>query len=241
MLHIERLGKGRNVILLHGFLESSTMWSYIDWLGVRQIRIDLPGHGKSPHVDCEDIVSMAELVNRSLSPDERREPIVVGHSMGGYVALELIKYFENPRLILINSNFWKDSEQKRGDRVRVAEIVEHHKDAFIAEAIPNLFAEPSMHSEDINKLISEAENMKWEAIASASLAMRARSDNSEIVKKLGMDCLIIQGQNDSVVPMTVMNQRALLLDQNPRIVDSGHMSHIENPKVVQQLIDEFVG
>ncbi len=110
MLHIERLGKGRNVILLHGFLESSTMWSYIDWLGVRQIRIDLPGHGKSPHVDCEDIVSMAELVNRSLSPDERREPIIVGHSMGGYVALELIKYFENPRLILINSNFWKDSE-----------------------------------------------------------------------------------------------------------------------------------
>ncbi len=98
-----------------------------------------------------------------------------------------------------------------------------------------------MHSEDIDKLISEAENMKWEAIASASLAMRARSDNSEIVKKLGTDCLIIQGQNDSVVPMTVMNQRALLLDQNPRIVDSGHMSHIENPKVVQQLIDEFVG
>lgn len=241
MLHIERLGKGRNVILLHGFLESSAMWNYIDWSGVRQIRIDLPGHGKSPHVDCEDMASMAEFVNRSLSADERREPIVVGHSMGGYVALELIKYFENPRLILLNSNFWKDSEQKREDRVRVAEIVKHHKDAFIGEAIPNLFAEPSMHSADVHKLISEAKNMKWEAIASASLAMRTRLDNSEIVKKLGTDCLIIQGRNDSVVPMTVMNQRALVLDQNPRILDSGHMSHIENPEVVQQLIDEFVG
>lgn len=217
------------------------MWDYLDWPRVKQIRVDLPGHGNSPHIDCEDMASMAELVAESLSSDELVDPVVVGHSMGGYVALELLKYLERPKLILLNSNFWSDSEQKRADRVRVAEVVKHHKDAFIVEAIPNLFAEPSRHYEEVDKLISEAKNMKWEAIASASLAMRARSDNVEIVKELGRNCLIIQGQNDSVVPKEVMKEHALSLDQNPRFVDSGHMAHIENPEVVQQLIDEFVG
>jgi len=137
MLGYKTSGSGRAVVLLHGFLESSSIWNNINFENNEIMTIDLPGHGRSSDVVCSSIVDMAELVKETIESTNICEYDVVGHSMGGYVALELVKLHQAcKRVVLLNSNFWEDSPQKKLDRKRVAELVMQKKDHFIIEAIP---------------------------------------------------------------------------------------------------------
>ena len=85
------VGKGSAVVLLHGFLENATMWKdIVPELSKknRVITIDLLGHGKS---DCLGYVHsmdlFAETVETILKHLRVRKCIIIGHSLGGYVAL----------------------------------------------------------------------------------------------------------------------------------------------------------
>ena len=159
----------KNIILLHGFLESSFMWQdYTSrWnKNYKVIAIDLPGHGESLNEDEMEpsIEFMAEKVLEVLSDLKIRSFSIVGHSMGGYVALSiknksinnLIKMFDCHKVVLLNSNFWVDSDLKKNDRLRVAEIVFQNKDLFLHTAIPNLFNEPNKYKNQISIFISWA-------------------------------------------------------------------------------------
>ena len=90
-LYFHEKGKGSAVVLLHGFLEASWMWDDIATALSKRYRvvcIDLPGHGKS---DCLGYVhsmdEMAEAVMAVVQSLRLRRIQLVGHSMGGYVAL----------------------------------------------------------------------------------------------------------------------------------------------------------
>jgi pimeloyl-ACP methyl ester carboxylesterase len=81
-------GKGRAVVLLHGFLGSHQIWnSTIQSLSksFRVIAIDLPGHGST---DCFGYVHTMELLAKSVKAvmDSLRlkKYVIIGHSMGGY-------------------------------------------------------------------------------------------------------------------------------------------------------------
>ena len=84
-------GKGPAVVLIHGFLENTTMWNVIaPELSKRNrvITIDLLGHGKS---DCmgytHSMELFAETINAVLKQLRIRKCTLIGHSLGGYVAL----------------------------------------------------------------------------------------------------------------------------------------------------------
>lgn len=137
MLHFRVEGKGRTLVFLHGFLESSSMWTFlnINRLYAQNIFIDLPGHGNSALTDNSErpsIEFMAHEVLKVLNFLKIESYSIVGHSMGGYVGL-LVKEMDSrcEKVVLINSNFWSDNEQKKKDRLRVAEIVFKAKKVFI--------------------------------------------------------------------------------------------------------------
>lgn len=243
MLSYSVEGEGIPIVLLHGFLESSTMWDYLSLssLKMKFIRIDLPGHGKSIHFSSDNptIDYFASCVIDVLDELKIYHFHVLGHSMGGYVALNIAKRF--PQRVftcgLMNSNFWSDSEEKKRDRTRVVEIVRKNKNIFINEAIPRLFhSHHNFHSE-IASLIHDAKTMTSEAIAFASIAMRDREDNTDLVNKHNqVEIYIIQGDEDKTIPVDVMNKNLLLKDRLTIIPNSGHMSHIEQSNRVSQLL-----
>lgn len=207
------------------------MWDYLSiGDGIQSIVIDLPGHG---HSDCSPesmtIQSMAQEVCEVMRFLKIPTFDAVGHSMGGYVALELKKIGEGcERIVLLNSNFWSDSPEKRRDRERVAEVVKRNKRLFLYEVIPNLFQRPELHDESIKALIAEANKMKSTCIAACSLAMRDRNDHTELVAALGKNVLIIQGAEDGIIPINLMRQKRKGMQVNyVEIPLSGHMSHIE--------------
>ena len=240
-------GTGRTVVFLHGFLESSTMWDHLSLnsLDYTKVFIDLPGHGNSPLVTGEGDPSIAEMaahVIATLDALNSTDFDVVGHSMGGYVALELKKQMEGcQRVVLLNSNFWEDSVEKKRDRVRVADLAFKAKDLLIQQAIPGLFFRKERDIEHIQFLINEAKNMLPESIAYSALAMRNRMDCSSLLLTSPDDFLVLHGAHDPLVSMETMHQK--MVDLHVRwvaIPQAGHMAHIEESDTVKNEIVNFL-
>ncbi len=218
------------------------MWDYLllKELNVRCILIDLPGHGQSPLTDTAEIPSirfMSDEVLRVLKALHVDEFTVIGHSLGAYVGLELAQLSSCQKLILLNSNCWCDDEQKRRDRLRVAEIVFKAKKHFIREAIPGLFGRPNDFQAEIKQLIAEANLMSADAIAYAALAMRERLDYTEEVLANPSKYVFIHGELDTLVS----SEQLLLRLPGMRVhylPNAGHMSHIESSDEVIVLLKE---
>lgn len=235
MLHYRTEGEGEVLVFLHGFMESIKMWDYLqlEALQFKKIFIDLPGHGKSKLIGELNSPSMqfyCDEVIEVLNHLEINEFSVIGHSMGGYVALLLKEQLINcKKVVLLNSNFWSDNEQKKKDRVRIADIAFKAKKILIQESIPNLFCNPIDSKVEIENLKTEAMQMSSEAIAYASLAMRERIDFSHTIRINPNDYFIIHGTNDRLVQTEEFQSRIGNTNNLFLIQNTGHMAHIETP------------
>ena len=242
MLNFRVSGEGKTIVFIHGFLESLTMWDYLplQQLGSRNIFIDLPGHGISSLTDKSDKPSIdfiADEVISVLSHLKITEFSIVGHSMGAYVGLEVKQKMANCKLlVLLNSNFWCDNEQKKIDRLRVVKIVLKAKNIFVNEAIPNLFWKPELHKDEIKKLKDEALKMSSEAITYATLAMRERKDFSKEIHQNPSGYVLIHGAYDKLVSISDLESRINSRKQLHIIANAGHMSHIENSDVIMGIL-----
>jgi len=243
-----RLIKGKNqkktILFLHGFLESLTMWDYLNCqdFPFNSLLVDLPGHGRSiiEDVNSPSINYFAESVKEAIELLNIHLDGVVGHSMGGYVALNLKKkHFNSIPIVLLNSNFWEDPLHKKKDRIRVAEIVLKNKVLFLKEAIPNLFLKKNEFEREINNLLEESFKMEAASISYASLAMREREDYSIFLQDYD-DVHVIQGAQDKIVTKEDMDLKIKNL-KLPYFVlsDLGHMSHIEKSDEVNQILNDI--
>ena len=88
-------GKGNSIVLLHGFLENSTMWDALKPELIKRNRvicIDLLGHGKTEcfgYVHSMDLI--ADVVSKVLIRLKIRRSIFVGHSMGGVCSISICR------------------------------------------------------------------------------------------------------------------------------------------------------
>ena len=142
-VHVCDSEKGdRCAVLLHGYLESMLVWDdFVPYLykQVRVITLDLPGHGIS--VVDETVNKMEKL------DDEGKGKIdeggsggcaLVGHSMGGYVALAFCeKYPERlDGVVLLSSTPDADTDEKKENRLREIKLVEAGKKDALARVAP---------------------------------------------------------------------------------------------------------
>lgn len=208
-------------------------------LPIQCIFIDLPGHGASDLPDGNpSIQAMALEVEKVLFANQVKEFTIVGHSMGAYVGLELSRMKGFEKLVLLNSNCWSDSEQKKQDRLRVAHLVQHAKLHFIREAIPNLFSNPTEQGHVIQALIKEANCMSPEAIAFAALAMRERTNFTEFVNANPDQFIFIHGKLDRLV--SVEELQAKIAGPKVYFLDCGHMAHVEAGKEVLEILKAHI-
>lgn len=176
------------LVFIHGFLETHKIWCALDLDKLQRpiLLIDVSGFGKSELTDenTPSIYYYALEINVLLNEYKVDTFSIIGHSMGGYIGLELLKLSGKiQKLILLNSNFWQDSLIKQQERTRVSTILLKAKSRFISEAIPNLFVLPQNHLSVIKQLIEEANKGRGENYAYATLAMRNRADFTSFLKE----------------------------------------------------------
>ncbi len=253
MLNFSVSGEGSAIVFLHGFLESNSMWDYLalEQLNFQKIVIELPGHGQSALKDDSEQPSLnfyAKEVQEILSFLKIENFSIVGHSLGAYVALILKE--QNvccQKVVLLNSNFWADNEQKKKDRVRVAEIAFKAKKVFINEAIPNLFGQVELFQNEIEVLKEEAMKIEPESIAYAALAMRQRKDYSKMIAENPTDYFIIHGDLDRLVTTEFLTEQTkpIFKEQLANhlfiIKEAGHMAHIETSEIVLSFLKMIFG
>ena len=129
-VHVCDSEKGdRCAVLLHGYLESMLVWDdFVPYLykQVRVITLDLPGHGisvvKGPVHTME---YLADVVKDTLDALGIARCTLVGHSMGGYVALAFCeKYPERlDGVVLLSSTPDADTDEKKENRLREIKLV----------------------------------------------------------------------------------------------------------------------
>ena len=245
-------GKGRVVVLLHGFLGSHHIWeNTISELSksYRVIAIDLPGHGTT---DCFGYVHTMELLAKCVKAvmDSLRlkKYVIIGHSMGGYVGLALADlYPDNLKgLCLFHSSAYADSEEKIQIRTKAIEFVKENGVAsFLKTTIPGLFSENfrEQHKEVIDQLITASSKFSKGAIIQYYQAMIARPERTKIFTFFRNPILFIIGERDNAIPL----DQSLKQCHQPFISDLhllpevAHMGMLEDEMNCNNIIQAFLG
>ena len=237
-IHFEVSGKGEKVplVLLHGFLEDSEIWTPIvqELQNERQvICIDLPGHGRSEGISNEHSMSlMADVVLEVLESLHIQKVSMAGHSMGGYVSLEFLKNFPTllKSVMLINSTPVEDSVEKQKIRERSVALVGKNKDAFISMAISNLFPGQSKvkFAAEIKKLKARALEMEAENVQSALIGMKNRTNYEGVRKSFRNQKLIAAGKEDPILDFVELSRVSADCDCRFFEMENGHNSWMED-------------
>ena len=241
-------GSGDTVVLLHGFLENSSMWDpFIPALSRnnRIICIDLLGHGKTECLGyIHSMELMAECVKAVLRHLQVTKASLIGHSMGGYVVLAFAE--ENPELVsslcLMNSTAQEDSQERKNNRDRAIIAVKENHRRFVKMGISNLFRPKNrtIFSDEIKEITKEALQTPIQGIIAALEGMKIRKTRTHILQNTIFKKMMIVSKKDPVLDYnTIINQ---IKNTDVEMVEfpDGHMSHIENKNDFLQNIVHFI-
>ena len=182
-LHFSESGKGFPIVFLHGFCETHEIWrEFVRPLSTQfnVHALDLPGFGKSElHPSPFSIDQVGDAVAQWLSMNKISNCLVVGHSLGGYVALSLAE--RHASLIkgigLFHSTSFADTEEKKENRNKAISFVKKNGvQPYIDTFVPGLFfdkKDPALP--EVHRIASQT---KAESLIGYLKAMRDRPDRS---------------------------------------------------------------
>ena len=247
-MHVADTERGEQcVVLLHGYLESMLVWDeFVDLLkkDLRVVTLDLPGHGVSMiNGEVHTMEYLADCVALTMDALGIDKYSVVGHSMGGYVALAMLdkyaKHLEN--ITLLSSTTSADSQEKCDRRRREIELIKAGKKNTLARLVPHVgFAAQNVNRlkdyiEDIRELILISED---EGVIAILGGMIERKSRGEQLRDSGIPHLFIFGRHDYYIPQEVADE---MIEQDPNakviwLEESGHMGFYEEPEKCAEAI-----
>lgn len=246
----EDFGKGPVVILLHGFGEAYWIWEDIAKALSKKYRVivpDLPGFGESelPNQKFE-LDYMANMLKQVLNVEGIEECTIIGHSMGGYVALSFAdKYPEWVKgLGLVHSTAAADSKERQRERKKTIDFIKRYGTiSFMDEFIPDLFTKPFQKE---NKQFMNSLKEKFKSCRAASLlfsyeAMMKREDHTVLLARLRVPILFVIGKEDTVTKHDdVIEQTHIPETSSVHVLENvAHMGMIEAPEKTEAIIIEF--
>ncbi|RJE71688.1 alpha/beta fold hydrolase [Reichenbachiella sp. MSK19-1] len=250
-MNIKISGSGTSIVFLHGYCETHAIWKdYAEALSEHYeiALVDLPGHGSSP-LTIEDfsIDDIADLVHEELSMNGIDEYFVIGHSLGGYVALSLADNYADSILGfgLFSSSTYADDEEKKKVRDKVKEyILDHGVESFMNSFVDGLFA-----PENRQRLANEIEEIKQAAcktpaksVIGYAMAMKHRPDRTSILATSDTPVFVIAGERDMAVRLETSQQMIDLIPQGDSIIlpKAGHNGFLENKIESIDFIKSFI-
>ena len=252
-IHISDSGKGDKIFLfLHGYLETLYIWDdFVKYLSkdIRVISLDIPGHGLSgTNKDVNSMAFCADVVKILLEKLEIKEDVVIiGHSMGGYIAIEAIKRYPDlfSGLVLMHSAPFADSEEKKAEKGREIELIRQNKLMQITKlAIPKMFASINLArlEDKIIEIEETAQIHDSEGIIASIEGMKRREDNSSVLACSPIPVILFHGKYDNYIPDEKVEEAGKMFPamQIIRMENSGHAAFIEEPEIVAERLQKVV-
>ncbi|OWP79786.1 alpha/beta fold hydrolase [Flavobacterium oreochromis] len=240
-------GDGLPIILLHGFLENSTMWnSYKDILSNKYqvICIDLLGHGQTECIGyIHTMENMAEAVFAVLSNLNIQKGVFVGHSMGGYVTLAFAEKYPKMMsgLVLLNSTAYSDDHERKLNRNRAIKMAQREYNSLVQISVANLFSINNRDQliEEINQVKSEALKTPLQGYIACQEGMKIRKDLVKVLQTASYPTLLVLGKKDGILNYEDTIKQIEGTATELITLPDGHMSHIENKEILETILIDF--
>ncbi len=243
-------GKGRVVVLLHGFLGAAAIWEqtaiYLSkWY--RVISINLPGHGGSACIGYVHTMELnAKTVKAVMDYLRLKKYAIIGHSMGGYAALAFADmYPDNLKgLCLYHSSAYADSEEKKKDRTRSVRLVKANHKIYTSEVIKNLFAEKNKKylKAEISFAQKIAGKVSKQAVIASLEGMKDRTNRDLILGLVQYPVMMVIGELDKTLAPEQLFEQAKMLN-HPHILyleHDAHMGFLESPIASNAALRKFL-
>ncbi len=247
-LYFEQKGKGKTIVLLHGFLGSSALWDKQSSRLAKRYRlvcIELPGHGNSAPLGYNHTMElMAEAIKAVLDALRIRKALLVGHSLGGYIALAFAEAYPDKvrGLILINSTAKGDSSERKESRDRLINLMKKNKDQALRALVPSFFAikQRGRHWH-VKKYLQWARACSLQGIVATLEGMKIRKEREIVLKFAPYPYLNLIGESDPLFLQEDLKNEAKLGEfGNYEIIeDASHMIPLEKPEACLKWIMKF--
>ena len=242
----------KNVILLHGFGEDQRVFGDILPKLSASFKVftpDLPGSGSLSGISFEpSLDSLADWLLAYTDSKGIDKFVLLGHSMGGYIALAFAeKYADRLQgLGLLHSTAYADSQAKKEMRLKAIDFMEQKTGfTFLKTAIPGLFAPDfaQQNPEVVDHLVALAAGFTTASLQQYYLAMANRPDRSIVLANAKIPVLIIAGSEDNAAPVADLSAQAALpaICHFSILQNTGHMGMLENPDDFATIINTYLG
>ncbi len=246
-------GKGKPVMLVHGFAENGNIWNkQIDSLKENNLLIipDLPGSGDSEMLDGEVLIKDYAEVLKAIAGGEFKNNekfSLIGHSMGGYITLAFAEKY--PQLLnsfgLFHSSAFADNDEKILTRKKGIDFIKKNgSEPFLKTSIPNLFYEETKKEkpELTGQLFDLAKDISAEALIQYYEGMIRRPDRTSVLKTFEKPVLFIIGKYDTSVPLQASLQQCHLpaVSVVHILQKSAHMGMWEEEELSNSYLKNFL-
>lgn len=249
------------VVLLHAFPLDHRMWAAqqqgLAAAGWPAVALDLPGFAGTPLLDAEpSLEPVADAIAQHLAADGIDHYVLVGLSLGGYVAMAMARRAlargqaaAIDGLILCDTKASADTPTAVANRIRLAESV--LDDSVLAEPgrcgrilrqalLPGLLGATTHASRpevlaQVGGWLDEAEPA---TVAWYQHAMAGRPDSHQVLRDLAVPTLVLWGDEDTLSPQDEQaSMLAVLARGRESIIEGvGHLSAVEDPMAVTESI-----
>lgn len=222
-------------ILIHGYGFDHRIWYPVEiaFEGHHVIYLSLPGFGMEQISEAYTISDLARKYWKHINDVVDGPVHLVGHSMGGYVCMEMVAQQPSDvsSLALVHSHVFGDPVEKREARtVTMNDIKTKGREGFIKKFIPTLFGDKDRFNEISNMLIERGLSYDDNAWFFGTQAIRDREDHTQTLKNIHVPVLMIMGEQDKAVSPEIAYKQAplserVVLHMYPGV---GHLAMYEN-------------
>ncbi|PVX52346.1 pimeloyl-ACP methyl ester carboxylesterase [Balneicella halophila] len=255
-LHSTISGEGAPLLILHGLYGCSDNWLTI----AKELsedfcihRLDLRNHGRSPHSDEHNYTVMAEDIKEYMNDHELKKAIILGHSMGGKVAmLFTLTYPDRVDKLIVadiapkNYTINYDGHIKILDVMRSLDLDEVDRRKEIEEQLTSL-----LKSEKVVKLVMKNLHRKKDKTFEWRINLPVLYDKLENITggtegwdklQTKVPALFIKGENSHYLTLEddFIIRKSFSNSELTVIPNAGHWLHAEQPELVIKTILYFI-
>lgn len=250
--YLDTGGAGTPVLLVHAFPLSARMWEpQIESLGDRWrfIAPDLMGFGGSDAPEDESGYSMDAFADdlaavlRELGVDR---VVLVGLSLGGYVALAFLRKHRSAvsALVLADTRAEADAPENVEKRTTQQGLVREQGPGALTDGlIGALLGEPTREKKpDVVSNVRSLMENPAAGYVGALEAMKRRPDSTPDLASIDLPTLIVVGENDTLTPPELSRKMHEHVRDSRLVVipEAGHLSNLEAPEAFNGALAEFL-
>ena len=246
-IYIDDIGDGFPLVLVHGFLGSSEMWKLQKQKLKDNFRIispALPGFGESyKSKSLKNIEDMAYFILNCIEEKKIYKFHLMGHSMGGMIAQEIVKISGSRINKLICFATGSIGEMPGRFETIDDSILKIKKEGIkkSLKRIPKTWFVKGKEDKNYNFCESAVMNLSEETAINALVAMK-NWRSLEYLKNIKNETLIIWGDKDksyNFEQIDTLNKN--IPNSNLKILNGcSHNAHLEEPDLFNNLVEEFL-